>query len=174
VIGGGDYAVDRIVPDCVRAVLAGQPLVVRNPSAVRPWQHVLECLSGYLWLGAKLAEGGKKSPFAGAFNFGPQTSSRQPVSRLVGEFLRAWPGEWVDGSDPKNPHEAHLLSLSIEKAGAVLGWYPCWDFSEGIRQTAVWYQERHAKRRADMLEYSVSQIESYVEAAKAAGLAWAS
>jgi CDP-glucose 4,6-dehydratase len=173
VIGGGDYAADRIVPDCVRALSANKPIPVRNPSAVRPWQHVLECLSGYLWLGARLSQALKTSALTGPFNFGPQTSSRQPVSRLVAEILKLWPGKWEDKSDPNTPHEARLLSLSIEKASALLGWYPCWDFVETIQRTVSWYKERHAKSRSDMLAFSDAQIDDYAKSAKACGLAWA-
>ena len=173
VIGGGDYAEDRLVPDCVRALIEGKPIQVRNPSAVRPWQHVLECLSGYLWLGACLAQQGKKSRLAGAFNFGPEPSARQPVSKVVEQVLRVWPGEWIAGSNPNAPHEATLLSLSIDKARSLLGWFPCWDFEETIRRTMAWYHERHAAKRADMLAFSKSQIEAYAAAAQTKGLAWA-
>ncbi|MFM8471748.1 MAG: CDP-glucose 4,6-dehydratase, partial [Limisphaerales bacterium] len=98
VIGGGDYAADRIVPDCVRALRAGQPIAVRNPHATRPWQHVLDCLSGYLWLGAMLAAPEREARLADAFNFGPDARSNQPVAALVTELLRHWPGEWRDES----------------------------------------------------------------------------
>jgi len=135
VIGGGDYAQDRIVPDCVRALTDKKSILVRNPLAVRPWQHVLECLSGYLWLAARLKKEPKTSRLASPFNFGPEPSARQPVQRLVEGILKVWPGEWVDGSDQKSPHEAMLLSLSIEKAGALLGWSPSWDFREAIQKT---------------------------------------
>jgi len=172
VIGGGDYAEDRIVPDCVRALIAGKPILVRNPSAVRPWQHVLECLSGYLWLGARLAQEPKTSRLAGAFNFGPEPSARQPVRRLVEQVLATWPGTWVDGSDPSNPHEATLLSLSIEKAGALLGWHPVWDFPQAIQQTVVWYHQRHLLKNKSMLEFSRQQIEEYVQAAQRLELPW--
>lgn len=173
VIGGGDYAQDRIVPDCVRALLDNQPILIRNPSAVRPWQHVLECLSGYLWVGARLAIEGKTSIAATPFNFGPDSSSRQPVRRLVEEILRLWPGTWVDGSDPKSPHEATLLTLSIEKAAAKLGWRPVWGFEEALRQTIAWYRERHVLQNADMLEFSAGQIQAYTAAAKPQNVAWA-
>jgi len=172
VIGGGDYAQDRIVPDCVRFLMAGKPILVRNPMAVRPWQHVLECLSGYLWLGARLATEPKGSRLATPFNFGPEPSARQPVRRLVEEVLKTWPGGWVDGSDPKSVHEATLLSLSIEKAGALLGWYPSWDFQEAIRQTMEWYRERHAAGNKQMLEFTSAQIDQYTSAARKRGLAW--
>jgi len=147
--------------------------LVRNPSAVRPWQHVLECLSGYLCLGARLSKEPKTSRLASAFNFGPEPSARQPVSRLVEGILKVWPGEWIDGSDPKNPHEAKLLSLSIEKAGALLGWSPCWDFREAIQKTIAWYYERHMSKNPDMLAFSSNQIDEYVKAGQARKLSWA-
>jgi CDP-glucose 4,6-dehydratase len=172
VIGGGDYAQDRIVPDCVRALIKKKPILVRNPSAIRPWQHVLECLSGYLWLAARLSQEGKTSRLAGALNFGPEPSARQPVRRLVEEILAGWPGKWVDGSDPKSPHEARLLSLSIEKAGALLGWYPTWQFMEAVQRTVAWYHERHVRRNPDMLDYSVNQIDEYSGAAWQKDLPW--
>jgi CDP-glucose 4,6-dehydratase len=173
VIGGGDYAADRIVPDCIRALMEGKSILVRNPAAVRPWQHVLECLSGYLWLGARLGQDGKASPLASPFNFGPEPSSRQPVRRLVEEVLKIWPGQWVDGSDPKSVHEATYLSLSIEKAGAWLEWHPTWSFSEAIKQTVNWYHHRHALRSQDMRAFSCQQIQDYAAAAGQQGLAWA-
>jgi CDP-glucose 4,6-dehydratase len=174
VIGGGDYAQDRIVPDCMRALESGKPILVRNPAAVRPWQHVLECLSGYLWLAARLGSASKTSPLATPFNFGPEPSARQPVRRLVEEVLKGWPGEWIDGSDPGSVHEARLLSLSIEKAGALLGWYPSWGFEEAIGRTVGWYRQRHQARNPGMLEFSLGQIDDYVAAARAKKLAWAS
>ena len=157
----------------MRALIEKKPVLVRNPQAIRPWQHVLECLSGYLWLAARLSQESKASPFAGPFNFGPQTSSRQPVARLVTEFLKTWPGAWKDASDPSDPHEATLLSLSIEKAAALLHWHPSWDFTESVQRTAVWYQRRHAASHSDMLEFSTSQIDDYVETANSQGLSWA-
>jgi len=172
VIGGGDYAADRIVPDCIRALQERQPINVRNPRAVRPWQHVLECLSGYLWLAARLSREAKTSKLVSAFNFGPEPSARQPVGRLVEEVLQSWPGQWADCSDPAAPHEATLLSLSIEKAGALLGWSPAWDFGEAVKRTVTWYRERHDLKNADMLRYSQSQIDDYTEAARAKRLSW--
>ncbi|HWX21367.1 MAG TPA: CDP-glucose 4,6-dehydratase [Candidatus Binatia bacterium] len=173
VIGGGDYAQDRIVPDGVRALVDKQPIPVRNPSAIRPWQHVLECISGYLWLGARLAAQPKTSPLASSFNFGPEPSARQPVRRLVEEILLSWPGEWKDASAPGSPHEAMLLSLSIEKAGALLNWYPAWDFKEAVRRSVLWYYQRHVTGDPKMLDFSSSQIDGYVEAAQHKNLDWA-
>jgi CDP-glucose 4,6-dehydratase len=95
------------------------------------------------------------------------------VSRLVEEILQSWPGKWNDSSDPTAPHEATLLSLSIEKAGALLGWYPAWDFNEAIRRTVTWYRERHDLKNPDILRFSQSQIDDYTEAAPQKNLAWA-
>jgi CDP-glucose 4,6-dehydratase len=172
VIGGGDYAADRIVPDSIRALEAGKSILVRNPGAVRPWQHVLECLSGYLWLGACLAKEGKKSRIASPFNFGPEPSARQPVRRLVEEVLSHWPGKWTDGSQPGSVHEATLLSLSIEKAGALLGWYPAWSFEETIQRTVNWYHEAHVKKNSNMQKFTSEQIDGYSAAARAKNLSW--
>jgi CDP-glucose 4,6-dehydratase len=173
VIGGGDYAQDRIVPDSIRALTEKKSILVRNPAAIRPWQHVLECLSGYLWLGARLHGEPKTSRLASAFNFGPEPSARQPVRKLVEEILRTWPGHWTDASNPDSPHEATLLSLSIEKAGAILGWYPAWEFEEGIRQTIGWYHKHHTDPNHDMLGFSNRQIDDYVEAASRKDIGWA-
>lgn len=173
VIGGGDYAQDRIVPDSIRALQEKKPILVRNPFAVRPWQHVLECLSGYLLLAGRLGESGKNSPVCSPFNFGPDSASRQTVRRLVEELLKSWPGEWVDGSDPNSPHEAKLLSLTIDKAAAMLDWRPCWNFEEAIRQTTRWYYERHMSRNNDMLAFTLSQIHDYTRAAREQALNWA-
>jgi CDP-glucose 4,6-dehydratase len=149
-----------------------KPILVRNPAAVRPWQHVLECLSGYLWLAARLGLEGKNSRVASPFNFGPEPSARQPVRRLVEEVLRSWSGEWTDGSGGTGPHEAALLSLSIEKAGALLGWYPAWDFNEAVQRTMVWYHQRHHEKNPKMLDYSLTQIDDYTGAAQSKNLEW--
>jgi CDP-glucose 4,6-dehydratase len=172
VIGGGDYAADRIVPDCIRSLSEDKAITVRNPSAVRPWQHVLECLSGYLWLGARLGREGKNSPLTGGFNFGPGPGGRQTVEHLVDEVLRTWPGKWINISDPKSVHEARLLSLSIDKARALLSWYPVWDFEETVRQTVSWYEQRHKTKTGNLLDFTLQQIDQYVDAAKTKHLAW--
>lgn len=150
VIGGGDWALDRIVPDCIRALKKGEPIPVRNKIATRPWQHVLEPLGGYLLLAAELWRGlngqaALQAKFAytelcGAFNFGPTLQSNRPVSELVGEVLKHWPGEWTDQSDPKAVHEASLLNLAIDKAHHMLDWQPRWNFAETIEETVKWYQ----------------------------------
>jgi len=169
VLGGGDYGVDRIVPDCVRALEGGKPIAIRNPVAVRPWQHVLDCLSGYLWLGACLA---KDESFAGAFNFGPESEAQRSVRELVEQFLKHWPGEWIDSSDPNAPHEAATLSLSIEKVRHELGWQPVWNFAAAVQHTADWYYQRHIEKNNNLHELSLSQLEAYIADAAAKSIEW--
>lgn len=175
VIGGGDYAVDRVVPDCIRALELSEPVVIRNPRAVRPWQHLLECLSGYLCLGERLAREGKQSPVASPFNFGPNPSATQSVRCLVEEILAFWPGEWIDGSDHEAAHEAALLSLAIDKAAHLLNWRPVWNFHEGVRATVEWYHRRHVGMMDThgMEAFSCQQIAKYQEDAARRGLSWA-
>ena len=136
VIGGGDWARDRIVPDCIRALQRGGAVPVRNPSATRPWQHVLEPLSGYLWLGAVLAKpelaGATLPDVASAFNFGPEKESNRTVAGVVTELLKCWPGKWEDRSDPHAVHEATLLMLSTAKAKRLLHWSPAWPFETAV------------------------------------------
>lgn len=140
VIGGGDWAKDRIVPDMVDALTGERPVPVRNPDAVRPWQHVLEPLSGYLTLAARLLRA-DPADFCTAWNFGPAEGKEAPVRRLVEGFIEAWGGgTWADRRDPAAPHEAPLLSLSIEKARSQLKWTPRWSLEEAVRRTATWYR----------------------------------
>jgi CDP-glucose 4,6-dehydratase len=142
VIGGGDFASDRIFPDCMRALAAGHSVEVRSPNAVRPWQHVLDCLSGYLRLGEWLASGlASKHDEMRSFNFGPPSEAQRPVRELVEEILTCWPGEWTDVSDPTAPGEAGRLSVSIERSATVLGWKPTWDFTQSVSSTVEWYRE---------------------------------
>jgi CDP-glucose 4,6-dehydratase len=170
VIGGGDDAEDRIVPDCVRALQKGESIPLRHPRSIRPWQHVLEPLGAYLWLGARLM---KEPSLAQAFNFGPNPKENYQVLDLVLEFLKYWPGDWKDVSDPHAVYEAPLLHLSIDKAVALLGWQPLWTFQETIAQTASWYRSHHEQDRSDA-EMTQHQIASYLTAAKKANAPWAS
>ncbi|MBI5426109.1 MAG: CDP-glucose 4,6-dehydratase [Opitutae bacterium] len=173
VIGGGDWALDRIVPDCVRSLKAGDPIPVRNKVATRPWQHVLEPLSGYLLLGARLAtaEGREREILASAFNLGPAMTSNRTVADLVAEILRHWPGRWEDRSDPHAVHEAKLLNLATDKAYHHLGWQPVWPFAEAIEQTVTWYRQDHEKTVAAPA-LTRGQIQRYAEAAGALSLSW--
>ena len=173
VIGGGDWAADRIIPDSVRALVAGEPVVVRNPDAVRPWQHVLEPLSGYLQLGALLLRDGRLHE--GAWNFGPTgQGGDRPVRWVVERFLEAWSsGSWTTPADAvPQPHEAHLLRIDAAKAREQLGWAPVWDAPTAVRNTASWYREYY-RAPAEGRELVDHQITAYEDDARAAGLAWA-
>lgn len=169
VIGGGDWAEDRILPDCIRALKHKSLVPVRNKIATRPWQHVLEPLSGYLTLAAAIRT--TEDPFGilcSAFNFGPSLSSNRTVVALVQEVLKHWPGEWVDRSDPHAVHEAKLLNLATDKAFHHLGWKPVWKFEETIFNTVSWYRECGDLATPDAIrEFTQSQIQQYMrDAAK--------
>ena len=172
VIGGGDWAADRIVVDFVRAITAGQPLVLRNPRATRPWQHVLEPLSGYLQLAARLcAEDG--ATCADGWNFGPAEASIVPVEQLARGLVAAWgQGEVRVTGEPAPLHEAGLLRLDCAKARALLGWHGAWDFAETLRYTVDWYRGQHLGGSAQALTHD--QIQAYQAAATQAGLPWTS
>jgi CDP-glucose 4,6-dehydratase len=165
VIGGGDWADNRIVPDTIRALSAERLIPVRNPDAVRPWQHVLEPLGGYLLLGARLAAVGTKSPerYCEAWNFGPATESTRRVGELVEAIVGAWgKGNWEDQHDPSAPHEASTLRLAIEKSITQLGWTPTWGFEATVARTVEWYR-LHASGGTgeELLELSIRQIQDY-------------
>lgn len=159
VIGGGDWAEDRIIPDAVRAVTSGTELEVRSPQAVRPWQHVLEPLSGYMLLAAKMLSGEKD--LAGAWNFGPLPTGAATVREITEEFYRIW-GKGTVVYDPSlaNLHEAAFLRLSSEKAMTILGWQPHWNLAETLSRTAGWYRRYYAGEDARKL--SLSDIEAYM------------
>ena len=160
VIGGGDWARDRIVADMVRSLLAGQPVAVRNPHAIRPWQHVLEPLSGYLTLAAAMLS--RPSPaWCEGWNFGPSEGTEATVGVLADTFIRAWgSGTWTDASDPHQPHEASILRLNVEKAGSSLCWTPRWTLEETARRTALWYR-RALRERADAQALCLNDIRAY-------------
>lgn len=155
VLGGGDWAADRIMPDCIRSLAGGKSIAVRNRTATRPWQHVLDPLSGYLQLGAALAKcrerrgRGEKAAknyeeegdLNSAFNFGPDTERHHSVLELVEEILKCWPGEWHDRTDEDAPHEARHLSLATDKASQLLGWRPGYNFRQAVEKTVEWYRE---------------------------------
>jgi CDP-glucose 4,6-dehydratase len=177
VIGGGDWAADRIVPDCIRHLQRQRVIAVRNPGATRPWQHVLEPLSGYLWLAAALAGRGsqylQQCPPCSAFNFGPGPEANRSVAELVSELLKHWPGRWEDARDPHAVHEAGLLQLCVDKARSQLKWSPVWTFEEAMSQTAGWY--RRAQTLADPAAVRVlthSQIDAYCARAREKHAVW--
>lgn len=158
VIGGGDFAEDRIVPDIARALHQKKPIEVRNPRAVRPWQHVLEPLSGYLRLAECLYESDDKK-FQSAFNFGPLLSNSDTVEKLVEESIKIWSGSWKDVSDPNELHESTLLNVSIDKAFTLLNWKPKWDMEHSLKQTIEWYKEHYSGSDPGVL--SMNQIKEY-------------
>jgi CDP-glucose 4,6-dehydratase len=168
VIGGGDWARDRIVPDIVRHLASSHAVPVRSPWAVRPWQHVLEPLCGYLTLAAQML-GCDDPTLCDGWNFGPFIEGNATVQDLVEAFCAAWgQGRWEDHSDPKQPHEANTLRLSIEKAITRLNWRPVWMFQDTILRTANWYREYYNDSQGGMFRACVRDIEAYVEAANVA------
>ena len=177
VIGGGDWAKDRIVPDVFRALSKGESIPVRNKHATRPWQHVLEPLSGYLWLGANLSIGKPIVPathdqLCSGFNFGPNLTSNRTVADVVQAILAQTGGEWVDQSDPKAHHEASKLNLAIDKAFHLLEWSSTWNFSDTIARTVEWYSEVQGKDSAN--GFTLNQIAAFERAAVSVGMLWAS
>jgi CDP-glucose 4,6-dehydratase len=158
VIGGGDWADDRLVPDCMRAFAAGEPVVLRHPAAVRPWQHVLEPLSGYLSLAERLS--GDPRGFGEAWNFGPSTDEARPVAWVVDRLSRFW-GEGACWEPDRNthPHEAGLLQVDASKARARLGWTPRLPLEEGLRWAVDWYRRVGAGEDAAALTFD--QIERF-------------
>jgi CDP-glucose 4,6-dehydratase len=157
VIGGGDWAKDRIVPDIVRALQVSEPIIVRNPKAVRPWQHVLEPVSGYLLLGARLAE--NPTEYADAWNFGPNSNDVLTVKEIVEEVIRVWgKGEYTTPHLNEQPHEAGLLNLDITKTVNKLHWKPKMDSVKAILQTVMWYKNASPENAAQL---TLQQIEQY-------------
>ena len=162
VIGGGDWATDRLVPDILRAFEKGEPVVIRNPQSTRPWQHVLEPLSGYLVLAQCLW--GDAAAFAGAWNLGPRDEDARPVQWIVERLAQLWGGEatWhLDGGE--HPHEAHFLKLDISKARARLGWQPRWHLPEALEHIVTWHRAWHAG--ADVRALCLRQIDQYTATA---------
>lgn len=157
VIGGGDWAKDRIIPDCIRALRRDQPIVIRNPQAIRPWEHVLEPLNGYLMLGQKMIEAPQK--YSEGWNFGPHLESIIPVWDVANLLVKSYgKGTLIDGSKDEQVHEAKLLNLDISKAVFKLGWKPVWSIVEAISYTVKWYQ---AIEEEEMYTVCVNQINSF-------------
>jgi len=158
VIGGGDWAKDRIVPDAMRAFMKKKPLMVRNPIATRPWQHVLEPLSGYLMLCQQLIE--QPGSFAEGWNFGPNDEDAQPVSILADIMANSW-GEGVQWKldEGAHPHEARYLKLDCSKAKSLLKWKSIWGLERALDETVQWYKAWHQNK--EMQEFTMNQIEVY-------------
>ncbi len=162
VIGGGDWASDRLIPDIIRAILAGEPVRIRNPHAIRPWQHVLEPLSGYLLLAQRLREEGAR--YAEGWNFGPPEEDARPVEWLVQRLCADWgEGARYELDRGEHPHEAHYLRLDCSKARAELGWRPRWGLGEALESIAAWM--RVYRNGEDLREECLRQIMVYGERA---------
>ncbi|MBT6051413.1 MAG: CDP-glucose 4,6-dehydratase [Candidatus Scalindua sp.] len=174
VIGGGDWAVDRVVPDCMRAFFSNKLLELRNPRATRPWQHVLEPLSGYLWLGVNLLQGNERVMDT-SFNFGPLSDFHRTVEDLVAGFSKILKkGEWfISEKDNKEKKESTILSVNCEKALTCLDWHAVLSFEETIRMTAEWYDDFYSGKDSDMYDATIKQIEEYEDFAQKRGLVWA-
>ena len=159
VIGGGDWAEDRLIPDIMRALIAGERPMIRNPASIRPWQHVLEALSGYLAIGARLLEG--HDEFATAWNFGPSGGDTRPVSWIVDQMLARWGAEggWEQPSVPQ-PHEAVLLRLDSSKARSELGWRPKLSLNGALTKIVDWHKD--VAQGGDARAISLRQIDEYM------------
>ena len=168
VVGGGDWAEDRLIPDIIKAVNSKKKVIIRNPHATRPWQHVLEPLSGYLHLGQKLLQG--KKEFADAWNFGPKDEEAVTVGEIVEQFKSSWVDmDYEIQQDGNNPHEASLLKLDCSKAHTVLHWRSVWDSPITIERTVNWYREYYENKGV----ISLSDINSYVADAQKKKVEWA-
>lgn len=176
VIGGGDFAANRLIPDTMRALMAGRPVDVRNPSSVRPWVHVLDPLSGYLWLAAKLYMEG--DAYAEAWNFGPADSQMIPCAAMVQKAIELWgKGEWEERAIAQAKKEMVLLQLNWEKAASCLQWHPAYDWTEALQETVAWFKEYDLRsangKDATMYGTCAEHLAAYVAKAEETKIRWA-
>jgi len=174
VIGGGDWALNRIIPDCVRAWSKNKAVCVRNPQATRPWQHVLEPLSGYLWLGQRVSESDKLN--GESFNFGPDYKVSEPVGELIKLFSQYFGGDnkWKYLPKSGGSKESLFLKVSSDKALKYLKWYAVLSFSDSLRMTAAWYEKYYKDKgkNKNMLSFTIEQVNYYISKAQELNLAW--
>jgi len=173
VIGGGDWAEARLIPDCVRALVNNESIGIRNPRAIRPWQHILEPLGGYLLLGSLLHN--YPETYSGPWNFGPNDIDHLTVDSVVSRFIEYWgSGKWDDlSTDQNNLHEAATLKLCCDKARTYLKWQAILRIDESLRMTSDWYKHFYInKQKEDMYPYCVHQIREYIKKAKKQKLSW--
>ncbi|MBQ4164243.1 MAG: CDP-glucose 4,6-dehydratase [Turicibacter sp.] len=169
VIGGGDWSMDRLIPDAIRSLTQHQTIILRNPLAIRPWQHVLEPLSGYLYLGYQLLS--KKNTYASSWNFGPYESSNQTVEVVIQEVIKYYKvGKYVIDTD-EHLHETQLLKLDINKAKKYLDWYPVYDYQTAIEKTITWYKKYYMSKE-NMYNLTKNQIDEYIHHAQLLNLKW--
>lgn len=159
VIGGGDWAEDRLIPDILRAFESSKPVIIRNPNATRPWQHVLEPLSGYLILAEKLFK--NPSVFSEGWNFGPYDQDVKPVSWILDQMINLWPGASWNLDQGDNPHEAKLLKLDISKASTTLGWTPTWNLETTLAKIVRW--QNSFSKGSDMRAECINEINEFAE-----------
>ena len=159
VIGGGDWAEDRLIPDILKTFSLNKPLLIRNPLATRPWQHVLEPLTGYILLAEKIFNNTQK--YSGGYNFGPNADDVQPVEWIVQKMSCFWKDSSWEIDSSSNPHEAKFLKLDINKAGKMLGWYPTWSLDIALEKIVKWHMQYMAK--VDMQKYSLKEIELFIK-----------
>ena len=169
VIGGGDWAQDRLIPDFIRAVSEEESITIRNPLATRPWQHVLEPLSGYLALGAELLS--EKQEFGAAWNFGPNDSDVLSVGDILDECIKVWGIGRYEIDKSKQLHEAMLLKLDISKAKAKLKWSPVYNVYKAVEECINWYKAYY-EGNTDMRKYSIDQIDDYICKARSNNIRW--
>lgn len=175
VIGGGDFADFRLLPDCMRALVAGEPILLRNPDHVRPWQHVLESLSAYLWLAARLADEGQR--LAQAWNFAPWELAEVTAQQIVEQVIALWgSGSWTPANSREPRKETTLLRLNWEKAARQLAWRPVYNWQTALAATVAWfkqYQEHSPALSPDMYQTCAEQISAYAASAGEQGIPWA-
>jgi CDP-glucose 4,6-dehydratase len=170
VIGGGDWAEDRLIPDFVRSVSKDKSIVIRNPLATRPWQYVLEPLSGYLWLGALMLK--DKEKYSSGWNFGPRDTDVLNVKDILNLSIKCWGKGSIEIDKSQQPHEASLLKLDISKAKAYLKWQPVYDVYKAVDRTIQWYKTYYENSSENMYEYTLKQIEEYEREAQIQNLVW--
>jgi len=171
VIGGGDWAEDRLIPDCIRALINNQTIEIRNPHATRPWQHVLEPLSGYLLLGSLLLQG--TNNFSEAWNFGPSDNDILNVLNVTEQIISTWgTGECKILNNKNNLHEANLLKLDISKAFSRLKWRPVYHVHQAISETVNWYKEYYNNKSTEIYDFTLNQISNYVKEAQKYNIQW--
>lgn len=172
VIGGGDWALDRLVPDIARNLSKNQKIITRNPKSTRPWQYILEPLSGYLWLGALMYEDSIK--YSEGWNFGPNDEDVLTVEQIIGECIKIWGkgSYFIDNKDKS--HEANLLKLDISKAKSILKWKPTYSSKQAIEKTINWYKNFYENDNMDIKKYSIHQLNNYVNEARKKNILWSS
>ncbi|QXE20240.1 CDP-glucose 4,6-dehydratase [Clostridium sp. 001] len=170
VIGGGDWAKDRLIPDFIKAVSEDRSIVIRNPISIRPWQHVLEPLSGYLWLGALMLQ--NKEKYNGGWNFGPKGTDVLNVQQILKLAVKNLGKGEIEIDRSVQPHETNLLKLDISKANTYLKWYPVYNVEKAVDNTMQWYKKYYEDSNENMYDYTMKQIEDYENQAKIHNLIW--